>query len=94
MLVAKQVWRMLEKPDSLVAQVFKARYFKNCDIMEAQIGNNSSFTWKSLCWGKELLREGLGWIIVNGKDINASEMIGLLTGPLLPIQHLKYGNKG
>lgn len=39
-LVAKHVWRMLEKPESLTTQVFKARYFKNCDIMEAQIGNN------------------------------------------------------
>lgn len=70
-LMAKQVWRMMEKPESLVAQVFKARYFKNCDIVEAQLGNNPSFVWRSLCWGRELLKEGLGWIIVNGNNINA-----------------------
>lgn len=71
-LVAKQVWRMIENPESLVAQVFKARYFKNYDIMEARIGNNPSFVWRSLCWGRELLKEGLAWIIANGNDISAN----------------------
>lgn len=63
---------MIENSESLVAQVFKARYFKNCDIMEANLGNNPSFVWRSLCWGTELLNKGLAWIIANGNDINAN----------------------
>lgn len=39
--------------------------------MEAKLGGNPLFVWRSLCWGRELLREGLGWLIANGKDIEA-----------------------
>lgn len=70
-LVGKQVWRMMVNPNLLVAQIFKARYYKNGDIMEAQLGSNPSFVWRSLCWGRELLKEGMGWMIANGRDIDA-----------------------
>lgn len=42
-LLAKQVWRMIDNPNSPVAKVFKARYFKHVDIMDAPIGSNPSF---------------------------------------------------
>lgn len=42
-LLAKQVWRIIENPESLVARLLKARYFKHMDIMDAPIGNNPSF---------------------------------------------------
>lgn len=42
-LLAKQVWRVIENPDSLLARFLKARYFKHVDIMEASLGNNPSF---------------------------------------------------
>lgn len=34
-LIAKQVWRMIVYPDLLASQVFKARYFRSCDVMDA-----------------------------------------------------------
>lgn len=37
-LLAKQVWRMIYDQSSLMTQVLKARYFKNDDIMTAQLG--------------------------------------------------------
>lgn len=70
-LVAKQVWRMMVHPDSLVAQVFKARYFRSSNILQMGLGTNPSFVWRSLCWGRQLIREGLGWNVVNGKEIDA-----------------------
>lgn len=39
-LLAKQIWRLIDNPDSPVARVFKARYFKHVDIMEAPLGSN------------------------------------------------------
>lgn len=41
-LVAKQVWRMVCNPHSLVARVFKARYFQSGNIMEAEVSSNPS----------------------------------------------------
>ncbi|XP_075521554.1 uncharacterized protein LOC142554762 [Primulina tabacum] len=67
--LAKQVWRIAINPDSLVALVFKARYFKHHDIMDAPIGNNPSFIWISLLSSRKLLRKGLCWRVGNGEKI-------------------------
>jgi hypothetical protein len=37
-LLAKQIWRILKNPDSLVAQILKAKYFAQGTIIEASIG--------------------------------------------------------
>lgn len=42
-LLAKQIWRVIQKPDSLMARVLKARYFKNSDIMKAGLSSNPSY---------------------------------------------------
>lgn len=39
-LLAKQGWRLLNNPSSLVAQVLKAKYFYCCDFMHATIGGS------------------------------------------------------
>lgn len=34
-LLAKHVWKMMMNPNTLVAQMFKNRYYKHTDIMKA-----------------------------------------------------------
>lgn len=58
-LLAKQIWRIIVAPDSLVARVLKARYFRHQDIMAAGLGNNPSYLWRSLLWSRPLLEKGL-----------------------------------
>lgn len=41
--LAKQLWRLLMQPDSLAAQILKAKYYKNCSILEAEVGSRPSF---------------------------------------------------
>lgn len=53
-LLAKQVWRIIHDPNSLMAKVLKGWYFKHSDIMKADLGNNPSFVWRSLLWGRDL----------------------------------------
>ncbi|KAL9448448.1 hypothetical protein AB3S75_015852 [Citrus x aurantiifolia] len=51
-LIAKQGWRIIQSPNSLMARVMKARYFKHSDFMTAGIGSKPSFIWRSILWGK------------------------------------------
>lgn len=68
-LLAKQVWRFIANPNSTVARLFKARYFKDCDVMEVEVGHNPSYVWRSLCWSRDLLDPGLRWRVANGDSI-------------------------
>lgn len=54
-LLAKQIWRIILYPDSLVAKVLKARYFRHTYIMEATIGSNPSYIWRSIMWSKSII---------------------------------------
>ncbi|KAB1997650.1 hypothetical protein ES319_D12G038100v1 [Gossypium barbadense] len=69
-LLAKQGWRFLIKPESLVARIFKAKYFPHRDFWNARIGNYPSYVWKSTFAARKLLEEGMGWKVGSGTKIN------------------------
>ncbi|KAH9768398.1 putative reverse transcriptase/RNA-dependent DNA polymerase [Citrus sinensis] len=62
-LVAKQGWRVIHFPESLMARVLQARYFKNSSFMQAKLGSNPSFIWRSILWGRQVLQNGMRWRI-------------------------------
>ncbi|XP_073129001.1 uncharacterized protein [Henckelia pumila] len=70
-LLAKQVWRIIQYPDSLMARLLKSKYFKHGDILDAPRGSNSSFIWKSIIWSRELISKGLIWSVGDGRNIHA-----------------------
>jgi hypothetical protein len=41
-LLAKQVWRLLKNPDSLVVKIFIAKYHTSCSVLEVDIGKKPS----------------------------------------------------
>jgi len=65
-LLAKQGWRLLQQPNSLAGQVLKARYFPRSSFWEAKSGHQSSFTWRSILKGRDVLKEGCYWRIGRG----------------------------
>ena len=69
-MLAKQGWRMLENPTSLMALMYKARYFPNGDILNASISSNSSYAWRSIHKSIEILQQGTRWRVGNGKTIH------------------------
>jgi hypothetical protein len=68
-LLAKQGWRLIQQPNSLLAQVLKGMYFPGATFLQAKIGANPSFTWRSMLNVRPLLEEGLMWRIGSGKQV-------------------------
>ena len=54
-LLRKQGWNLLTKPHTLVARVFKEKYFPLGDYLSSNLGSNSSFVWKSIWLAKEVV---------------------------------------
>ncbi|CAL1358763.1 unnamed protein product [Linum trigynum] len=69
-LLGKQVWNLINNPESLVARVLKAKYYPNTDILQAQLGSNPSYTWRSILAAQKAVKEGIRWRVGNGSDIN------------------------
>ncbi|KAA3467328.1 reverse transcriptase [Gossypium australe] len=69
-LLAKQGWRILNNPNSLVAQVLKSQYFPNEGFLNSCLRNNCSFTWKSIWAAKGVLADGLCWKVGRGSEIS------------------------
>ena len=57
----------------LVYQVFKARYFPNCDFVHTSIGNKPSFVWRSIMAAQKIVKQGMRWQVGNGSNIQVWE---------------------
>lgn len=68
-MLAKKAWNWITNSQSLVAQVLKAKYFPNNDLLSAKIGSNPSFTLQSICTPRALWKENLQWNIGKGENI-------------------------
>ena len=71
-LLAKQAWRLLHNTHSLFYQVYKSRYFPNCSFMDAELGSNPSYVWKSLLAAREIICEGSKWEVGDGRTIGVT----------------------
>lgn len=60
----------MENPKLIISKVFKARYFINNDIIEAPLGPNPSYIWRSLIWSRDILHKGIFWKVGKGDRIN------------------------
>lgn len=61
---------MIQAPDSLLSRMLKARYFPRTSFMDACVGFQPSFTWRSILKGREALDMGLRWQVGNGAKIS------------------------
>ncbi|KAA3466354.1 reverse transcriptase [Gossypium australe] len=71
-LLAKQGWRLLTYLDSLVAQVFKAKYYPNGDFLHSRLGNSGSYVWRSLWSSKAILEKRIFWRVGTSRDISVT----------------------
>lgn len=69
-LLAKQGWRLLSHPKSLLARVFQANYYPGKNFLNAKNSYRSSYAWKSILAAQNLLRKGIVWNVGSGHQIN------------------------
>lgn len=65
-LLAKQLWRLIQFPKSLLARVLKGRYFWFSNPLDVGNANSPSFGWTSMMAARGLLKAGLRKFIGSG----------------------------
>jgi hypothetical protein len=68
-MIAKQGWNIMTKPHTLVARLYKARYFANSTLFDSNIGHNPSYAWRGIWKARQILMNGYRWSIGNGNNI-------------------------
>lgn len=58
-LLAKQAWKILQNPRCLCSRFMKSRYFDQGDFLSSQVGKKPYFAWRSILFGRDLLKTGL-----------------------------------
>jgi hypothetical protein len=66
-LLAKQGWRLIQDPNSMVGKIIQAKYFPNSTFLKANLGSKPSYVWRSLFNSRELLVQGMIWRVGDGK---------------------------
>jgi hypothetical protein len=69
-MLGKQGWKLITNSSSLLTRVLKAKYFPRSGFLEANIGHNPSYTWRSIQSTIPLLSLGYRWKIGDGSNIN------------------------
>jgi len=72
-LLACQVWWLVQDGSSFVFRLLKARYFPDHGILDADLGYRPSFTWCSLWAARWVVIEGSRWRIGDGWALNIWE---------------------
>ena len=68
-MLPNQGWRLILNPNSLVAQIYRARYYPHGDVFQAKLGSSPSYTWRSIFNGLEVVKRGTRWRVGNGEII-------------------------
>ncbi|XP_019098912.1 PREDICTED: uncharacterized protein LOC109132195 [Camelina sativa] len=68
-LLAKQVWRMIKEPQSLLTRVLQAKYFSKSQLIDASLGHRPSHAWRSIHQSIQLIKQGLSWRIGDSNTV-------------------------
>ncbi|XP_060969497.1 uncharacterized protein LOC115713198 [Cannabis sativa] len=83
-MLGKQGWRLLTNNSSLVVRVFKARYYPHSSFLDAELGANPSYVWRSVLGAKYVVKMGARW------RVGAGFSISILNQPWLPYKEYPY----
>ena len=87
-----QAWRFYTNPNTLWAQVLKAKYFPQATVFTSPRSSRGFYVWRAFLLGANLLLQGMRWIIEDGQTIRIwkdpwlpqCSLRNYIEGPLLP----------
>lgn len=99
-MLASQGWHLLQNPESLVARVIKSRYYCDTSFLDAALGDNPSYTWRSIHAGIQLIRQGCTLSIGAGEGIKVWQDLWIkslndfcpLSNPLPGLENLRVAD--
>lgn len=67
-MLAKQGWRLVNNVNPLVTRLMKAKYFPQSDFLNATMGANPSYVWRSIMEAQPVVKQGCRRRIGDGKS--------------------------
>lgn len=71
-MLGQQGWRILSSPESLCARDLKGRYFPQGVFWHAEAPRSTSYTWRNILFGRELLKHGVQWALAMVRRFESS----------------------
>ncbi|MCH79971.1 hypothetical protein A2U01_0000733, partial [Trifolium medium] len=68
-MLGKQSWELLTNHDTILSIVFKAKYYPREGFLDAKLGHNPSYVWRSIQASQVIVKRGLQWRIGNGANV-------------------------
>ncbi|GAA0160828.1 hypothetical protein LIER_17291 [Lithospermum erythrorhizon] len=68
-LLAKQAWRIAGDHESLLARIYKSKYFPDSNFWDASLGSSPSFTWRGIILARGNIRQFCKWRVGNGATV-------------------------
>ncbi|KAK5775425.1 hypothetical protein PVK06_043317 [Gossypium arboreum] len=69
-LLGRQVWHLINCKNTLCYRVLSSKYFLDGDVFYPKSMDKPSYTWQSIAKAVNILLEGFGWNVGDGKSIN------------------------
>lgn len=57
-MLAKQGWRLLNDANPFVTRIMKSKYFPSTDFLNAKLGTNPSYMWRSILAAQTVVKQG------------------------------------
>lgn len=59
--LTKQIWRLMENPNSLVGVILKSKYFSSSNVLSTKLGHNHSHIWHGFKESIFLVKASMLW---------------------------------
>jgi hypothetical protein len=69
-MLGKQSWKLISNHDTILSQVFKAKYYPKEGFLDAKLGNNPSYVWRSINASQVIVKRGLRWKLGSGAKVH------------------------